>query len=125
MPRSKSATTRPTIDSAATRRYGCKRSRALNDEADVFVGDAASLFRGAGERAVLRAAYMQHPDATIVAGATDVGLWITKKLTPLEKIFYVGRIAGLPSIEKVADGYAFGAIVSLGARCAGARLDRS
>ena len=57
--------------------------------------------------------YMEHPDATIVAGATDVGLWITKKLTPLEKIIHVGRIAELAKIVENPVGYTFGAVVSL------------
>ena len=48
-----------------------------------------------------------------VAGSTDVGLWITKKLTPLEKIIHVGRVAELSDIEQTPGGYAFGAIVSL------------
>ena len=39
--------------------------------------------------------YEQHPDATIVAGATDVGLWITKQLRDLPKIIHVGRVARL------------------------------
>jgi xanthine dehydrogenase small subunit len=25
----------------------------------------------------------KHPDATIVAGATDVGLWVTKEMRPI------------------------------------------
>jgi xanthine dehydrogenase small subunit len=57
--------------------------------------------------------YARHPDATIVAGATDVGLWITKKLAPIEKVIHVGRVAELSSIEPTSDGYAIGATVSL------------
>src|SRR5580704_5708165 len=57
--------------------------------------------------------YMRHPDATIVAGATDVGLWITKKLAPLAKIIQIGRVAELAAIEESAAGFAVGAIVSL------------
>ena len=71
------------------------------------------FLRRAGQRAVLAQLYMKHPDATIVAGATDVGLWITKKLTPLEKIIHVGRVAELGAIEESATGFEFGAIVSL------------
>ena len=40
----------------------------------------------------------EHPDATIVAGATDVGLWVTKQLRTLPKIIYVGRAKGLDTI---------------------------
>jgi len=34
----------------------------------------------------------QHPDACIIAGATDVGLWITKDLEVLQTIIYIGNI---------------------------------
>jgi xanthine dehydrogenase small subunit len=57
--------------------------------------------------------YAQHPDATIVAGATDVGLWITKKLAAVEKVIHVGRVAELANIEETSSAYAFGATVSL------------
>ena len=87
--------------------------RTLDDKADVFVGDEASFFAAPASESSLAQLYMRHPDATIVAGATDVGLWITKKLTPLEKIIHVGRVAELAVIEDSAKGYAFGAIVSL------------
>jgi xanthine dehydrogenase small subunit len=86
---------------------------ALDDKADVFVGDGTSFFAAPASEQSLAQLYMQHPDATIVAGATDVGLWITKKLTPLEKIIHVGRVAELAGIEESANGCAFGAIVSL------------
>ena len=87
--------------------------RALDDKADLFVGDAGSFFAAPASERSLAQLYAQHPDATIVAGATDVGLWITKKLTPLEKIIHVGRVAELSGIAESASGYALGAIVSL------------
>src|SRR5580692_10633981 len=86
---------------------------ALNDKADLFVGDERAFFAAPASEPSLAQLYAQHPDATIVAGATDVGLWITKKLTPIEKIVHVGRVAELSAIEETADGYALGAIVSL------------
>src|SRR5271155_783712 len=87
--------------------------RALDDHADLFVGDDASFFAAPASEQSLARLYAQHPDATILAGSTDVGLWITKKLAPIEKIIHVGRVAGLADIEKTADGYAIGATVSL------------
>jgi xanthine dehydrogenase small subunit len=86
---------------------------ALDDAADLFVGDDTAFFAApAGEESLARL-YARHPDATIVAGATDVGLWITKKLAPIEKIIHVGRVAELSGIDETAGGCAFGAIVSL------------
>jgi xanthine dehydrogenase small subunit len=87
--------------------------RAIDDQADLFVGDTTSFFAAPASEKSLAQLCTQHPDATILAGSTDVGLWITKKLAPIEKIIHVGRVAELSRIEKTPDGYAMGAIVSL------------
>ena len=86
---------------------------ALDDKADLFVGDERAFFAAPASEQSLAQLYARHPDATIIAGATDVGLWITKKLTPIDKLIHVGRVAELAAIERTADGFAFGAIVSL------------
>jgi len=44
----------------------------------------------------------QHPNATILAGATDVGLWVTKLHRELGTLIYVGKVAELK--ELTADG---------------------
>ncbi len=86
---------------------------ALDDKADLFVSDETSFFAAPASEQSLARLYAQHADATIVAGATDVGLWITKKLAPIDKIIHVGRVAELSDIDATADGYAIGAAVSL------------
>jgi xanthine dehydrogenase small subunit len=50
-----------------------------------------------------------HPQARIVAGATDVGLWVTKGLRDLGTLIFVGDIAELRSIENTPDGLTLGA----------------
>jgi xanthine dehydrogenase small subunit len=87
--------------------------RALDDNTDLLVGDDTSFFAAPASEQSLALLYARHPDATIVAGATDVGLWITKKLAAIEKVIHLGRVAALSAIEQTADGYALGAIVSL------------
>jgi xanthine dehydrogenase small subunit len=87
--------------------------RALDATADLFVGDEHRFFAAPASEQTLAELYAQHPDSTIVAGATDVGLWITKKLAPIDKIIQVGRVAELSRIEDNAGSYAFGATVSL------------
>ncbi len=53
------------------------------------------------------------PDAILLAGSTDVGLWITKQLRNLGDMIYVGQVAALKNIE-VRDGVLqIGAAVSL------------
>lgn len=63
--------------------------------------------------AALLKALQQHPDATLVAGATDVGLWITKHGRPLSTLVHVGAIDELKTIESNDTGLHIGAAVSL------------
>ena len=42
---------------------------------------------------------LQHPEATILAGGTDVGLWVTKQLRRLNTIIYLGDVADLKQIS--------------------------
>ncbi len=58
----------------------------------------------------LRAA---HPAACILAGSTDVGLWVTKQLRALGDILYLGNVAALRGIAQTPDGIEIGAAVSL------------
>lgn len=55
----------------------------------------------------------QHPQATILAGATDVGLWVTKQLRDLGQIIYVGEVAELKSISTQNGTLRIGAGASL------------
>jgi len=57
----------------------------------------------------LAAAFTAHPDATIIAGATDVGLWITKQRRPLKTLIDIGQVTELKRIETVAGGLRIGA----------------
>ena len=84
----------------------------LNDGSDILVGDETRFFASPASEASLAALYLRHPDARIIGGATDVGLWITKKLMTLDKIIHVGR-AGLDAIEPTADSLNIGAAVTL------------
>ena len=51
----------------------------------------------------------EHPDARIVAGATDVGLWVTKGLRTLDTLVFVGDIAELREIGETPEGLTLGA----------------
>jgi xanthine dehydrogenase small subunit len=50
-----------------------------------------------------------HPDARIVAGATDVGLWVTKGLRTLETLVFIGDIAELQTISETPGALTVGA----------------
>ncbi len=71
----------------------------LDDGADLFVGNEDRFFAAPASVDALARLTADHPEATIVAGATDVGLWITKQLRDLPKIISVGRARGLDRIE--------------------------
>ena len=50
-----------------------------------------------------------HPDARMVAGATDVGLWVTKGLRSIDTLIFLGDIAELQMIEESPAGVRLGA----------------
>ncbi|WP_068117501.1 xanthine dehydrogenase small subunit [Tropicimonas marinistellae] len=61
----------------------------------------------------LAAWYMAHPDATLVAGATDVGLWVTKGLRELSPLAFLAGCEDLRQIETTEDGVRIGAMVTI------------
>ena len=61
----------------------------------------------------LAAELEQEPGALVLAGGTDVGLWVTKQLRELPPIVYVGAVAELKRIRRDAVGIEIGAAVSL------------
>jgi xanthine dehydrogenase small subunit len=86
--------------------------RALDDDDDLFVGSDTRFFAAPASVEGLATLYAAHPDAVLVSGATDVGLWITKKLQTLTKIIWLGRVRELDAIEDGTDAVTFGATVS-------------
>ena len=57
--------------------------------------------------------YLQNPDACILAGGTDVGLWVTKQLRELRKVIYLGNVAELNRIGETDADIEIGAAVTL------------
>jgi xanthine dehydrogenase small subunit len=55
---------------------------------------------------------LEHPKATILAGGTDVGLWITKEHRDLDEVAYIGRVAELRKIEETPRQLEIGAAVT-------------
>jgi xanthine dehydrogenase small subunit len=71
----------------------------MDDGRDLFVGDDSGFFAAPASEASLGELYARHPDAVLLGGATDVGLWVTKRFMQLKKIIWLGRIAGFEAIE--------------------------
>ncbi len=57
--------------------------------------------------------YAAHPDATLVAGATDVGLWATKGLRDLAPVAFLNRCADLRGIVSDGETIRVGAMTTL------------
>ena len=57
--------------------------------------------------------YQQNPQAQILAGGTDVGLWVTKQLRELPAVIYLGGVDALKQIQTSDKGISIGAAVSL------------
>ena len=64
-------------------------------------------------QATLLAARAAHPGAQIVAGCTDVGLWVTKQHKQYTQVIDVTRAAELRQVAQHADAIHIGAAVSL------------
>ncbi len=106
----------------------------LNPKADRFIGlegatiaalkdladeETVSVDDGAGRRffapATLEALaelLEANPGATLVAGSTDVGLWVTKDMQRPETVIYLGRVAELTRIAESDEGLEIGAMAS-------------
>ncbi len=57
---------------------------------------------------------MQHdPSACLLAGGTDVGLWVTKQHQDLKRVIYLGEIASLHRVETTDTSIDIGAAVTL------------
>ena len=59
--------------------------------------------------AELAALLAEHPGAVMVAGATDVGLWLTKRLERPEVLIFLNRISGFGRVVETPEGVEIGA----------------
>ena len=82
---------------------------ALADDSDVLVGDDTAFFAAPRSLDRLAAIMADHPDAVLVGGATDVGLWITKQLKELPKLVHTGRVRELRTVSVTAGDIVIGA----------------
>ncbi|RZI43775.1 xanthine dehydrogenase small subunit [Herbaspirillum sp. HC18] len=55
----------------------------------------------------------ENPDATILSGSTDIGLWVTKQMRDLGDIIYINEVAELQRLEEKDGKLEIGAAVTL------------
>ena len=85
--------------------------QGLQTDADLLVTGPNAQRPGSAQRflaprslealATLRLAL---PDARLLAGSTDIGLWVNKQFRDLGDILYLGRVAELQAITPLPDG---------------------
>jgi xanthine dehydrogenase small subunit len=77
------------------------------------VGTVASAPFAPETEDALAAWYLAHPEGTLIAGATDVGLWVTKQLRDLDQVAFLNRCRDLQRITKTGGTIRFGAAVTM------------
>ncbi|MGF6443359.1 xanthine dehydrogenase small subunit [Paraburkholderia youngii] len=94
--------------------------KALADTLATLERDDTFQYEHAGQRfaaprtvAALAQIKEQEPAARILAGSTDIGLWVTKQMRELGNLVYVGQIAELQKLETNDDWIDIGAAVSV------------
>ena len=117
----------PGIGRSSTRARGCSTFRrrsfdrdALRRQLQAIARDRSLVYEHAGRRffaprsiAELTDLRAAHPQATILAGNTDVGLWVTKQLRELREIIYIGNVAELKEIRETGGVLRIGAGATL------------
>ncbi len=73
---------------------------ALRDHVTLAFGRGARRFFAPATLDALADLVTAHPEATIVAGSTDVGLWVTKALQRLGTVIWLGRVDELARVEE-------------------------
>ncbi len=86
--------------------------QAWRDGATIEVGQDGRRFLSPGSLDALLELTAAHPEATILAGATDVGLWVTKQHRVLDPVIWLGRVPELGTIEETDAAIRIGAGVS-------------
>jgi len=79
----------------------------------VALEHAGQRFLSPGTLPELVRVYAENPDAVLLAGATDVGLWVTKQHRRLETLIHLGRVAQLQEIARHGDLLTIGAGATL------------
>ncbi|MBA4271401.1 MAG: xanthine dehydrogenase small subunit [Methylobacterium sp.] len=88
------------------------RLRALADDDTLALSGPGGHFFAPVTAAGLADLVAAHPQATLVAGATDVGLWVTKGMRRLDPVISLGRVTALREIADRGDHLFFGAMAT-------------
>ena len=84
--------------------------RSLREQPPLATPSGFHAPRSVAELAALREA---RPRARLLAGGTDLALWVTKQLRELPELIWTGEVAALRRIERRDDALVIGAAASL------------
>jgi xanthine dehydrogenase small subunit len=87
--------------------------RGLQREAGAIYSFRGQTFHAPRSLDELVAARAAHPQAVLLAGSTDVGLWVTKQMRELTDIIYLGHVAALKTLREQDGMLEIGAGVTL------------
>jgi xanthine dehydrogenase small subunit len=90
-----------------------KQLRAISVTSEKRLSWQGSSYVAPYTIAELARACTERPEAVILAGGTDVGLWVTKKYMDLPALIYVGNVAELKTITRSDAHIDIGAAVTL------------
>lgn len=88
------------------------RVKAINDGVTVDIGEGKNRIIVPGSVDELARIYAENPAGTLVSGATDVGLWVTKFMRDIGPMIYIGHLQELHSIDEGEGAVTFGAGVT-------------
>ena len=77
-----------------------QRLSALRDGARVEIGEGRRRLIVPADVDDFAAVLEAEPGATVVAGSTDVGLWVTKQMRDIAPVIFIGGLEGLKSISQ-------------------------
>ena len=83
--------------------------KACADLPELTYEAAGVSYLAPSSKAGFSKAYLDQPDAQIIAGATDIGLWITKQNRKISAFLSVQDVDGLDRITEDEDGFFIGA----------------
>jgi len=90
-----------------------KKLREIARDGDLEIDRGDRPFYAPRDIATFAKLYAEHPDATILAGGTDIGLWVTKEHRDLGTIIYSGKVAEMLEIGESGTHLEIGAAVTL------------
>ena len=79
------------------------------DGETLAVGRGGRMFYPPATAEALARLLLEHPGATLLGGATDVGLWITKQHRRPSPLVWTGRVRDLARVEETEEGLRIGA----------------